>query len=257
MICLAREEFGSQVKLQRIEETFHRVSDHLRELTFTDGAGRTQTIKTTDEHPFWIVEQNKFVNAAELAIGTTVTGPHGEHQTLTATRREMYLSGVPVYNFRVAEFHTYFVGERPDDKPLLTHNACATKATKDADGRITKAESTVGRGDLGNGTGTTKAARNLAGAGDDAGHLIARVLGGRGGKNSGNILPMESGLNRGRVSAMERDIAGRLRTAAPGTTMDATVDITYPPSGGSRPWKFKYTFMFSDGRDPVTFEFEQ
>ena len=33
-LVLAREEYGSVVKLQRIEETFVRVSDHLRVLTF-------------------------------------------------------------------------------------------------------------------------------------------------------------------------------------------------------------------------------
>jgi len=76
-------------------------------------------------HP---TEQHKFVNAGELTTGTTVTGPHGEHQTLTATRREMYLNGVPVYNFRVAEYHTYFVGERPDDTPGAGAGATVTES---------------------------------------------------------------------------------------------------------------------------------
>jgi hypothetical protein len=60
-LVLARDEFGSTVELQRIELTFQRVSDHLRVLTFADSTGATQTIRTTNEHPFWIIEENQFV----------------------------------------------------------------------------------------------------------------------------------------------------------------------------------------------------
>ena len=35
----------------------------------------------------------------------------------------MHLFGIPVYNFRVAEFHTYFVSATADLSPLLVHNA--------------------------------------------------------------------------------------------------------------------------------------
>ncbi|MDB5342830.1 MAG: tandem-95 repeat protein [Schlesneria sp.] len=122
-LVLAREEFGSIVKLQQIEETFQRVSDHLRVLTFTDSSGATHTLKTTDEHPFWIGGQNRFVNASELELGDAVVGPLEEMQVLTGSSREMHLFGIPVYNFRVAEFHTYFVSATADFSPLLVHNA--------------------------------------------------------------------------------------------------------------------------------------
>ena len=122
-LVLAREEHGSTVKLQRIEETFLRISDHLRVLEFTSPDGGTQTIKTTDEHPFWSVERAAYVTAGELPVGTIVAGPNGELQTLTTTVREAHAKGVLVYNFRVAEYHTYFVAAKVDNPPLLVHNA--------------------------------------------------------------------------------------------------------------------------------------
>ena len=121
-LVLAREEYGPQVKLQRIEETFVRVSDHLRVLEFRDSAGRTQIIKTTDEHPFWSHDQARYILASELTIGTTVAGPNEEVQTLIASNHE-FDRGVLVYNFRVAEYQTYYVSETVDATPLLVHNA--------------------------------------------------------------------------------------------------------------------------------------
>ncbi len=122
-LVLAREEYGPQVKLQRIEETFVRVSDHLRVLEFRDATGRTQTIKTTDEHPFWSLDQARYVLASELSLGARVVGPNEETQTLIASNREEFDRGILVYNFRVAQYHTYYVSEAVDATPLLVHNA--------------------------------------------------------------------------------------------------------------------------------------
>jgi len=85
---LAREEYGSQIKRQRVEETFVRVSDHLRVLEFRDSAGSNQTIKTTDEHPIWSHDQAKYILANALAVGAKVIGPGGELQTLVEKQRE-------------------------------------------------------------------------------------------------------------------------------------------------------------------------
>ena len=122
-LVLAREEYGPQVKLQRIEETFVRVSDHLRILEFRDASGGTQTIKTTDEHPFWSHDRARYVLASELNLGAQVVGPNEEIQTLIASNREEFGRGILVYNFRVAEYNTYYVSEAVDATPLLVHNA--------------------------------------------------------------------------------------------------------------------------------------
>ena len=84
---------------------------------------RSQTIKTTDEHPFWSHDQARYVLASELALGAEVVGPNEEIQTLTASNREEFGRGNLVYNFRVSEYHTYYVSEEVDATPLLVHNA--------------------------------------------------------------------------------------------------------------------------------------
>ena len=96
-------------------------------LQFCDTAGRTQTIKTTDEHPFWSHDQARYVLASELSLGAKVVGPNEEVQTLIASNREEFDRGIVVYNFRVSEYHTYFVSEEIDAVPILVHNATYKK----------------------------------------------------------------------------------------------------------------------------------
>ena len=122
-LVLAREEYGSQIKQQRVEETFVRFSDHLRVLEFRDVAGSKQTIKTTDERPIWSHDQAKYILANALAVGANVIGPNGELQTLVDSRREEFAQGTRVYNFRVSEYQTYYVSGTVDALPFLVHNA--------------------------------------------------------------------------------------------------------------------------------------
>jgi len=81
---LARDEHGRTIARQRVVEKYVRSSDHLRILTFRSSSGVRQTIKTTNEHPFWVVNRQAFVNAAQLKVGDQVTGPNGEIQFLTS-----------------------------------------------------------------------------------------------------------------------------------------------------------------------------
>ena len=136
-LVLAREEYGSQIKRQRVEETFARVSDHLRVLEFRDAVGSNQTIKTTDEHPIWSHDQAKYILANALAVGANVIGPNGELQTLVDSRREEFTQGTPVYNFRVSEYQTYYVAQNIDGTPLLVHNArCGAGANSTNNGSL-------------------------------------------------------------------------------------------------------------------------
>jgi hypothetical protein len=130
-LVLAREEFGPGVELRRIENTFQRTSKTLIVLGFTDAHGTSHTIRTTDEHPFWIREQQAFVAARDLVPGMSVAGPNEERQTLQSVNRELYPDSIRVYNLNIGEFHTYFVAASKHDVPILVHNAgaageCAT-----------------------------------------------------------------------------------------------------------------------------------
>ena len=124
-LVLAKDGKTGRVEERRVVDVFRRTTDHLRILEFRDGNGAAQRLKTTDEHPFWVVAEEDFVAAGELQVGSEFVGPGGELQTLTATRREEHPEGLPVYNFEVEAAHTYFVSAHGlRAPPVLVHNAC-------------------------------------------------------------------------------------------------------------------------------------
>ena len=122
-LVLARDEHGTAIGLKPVKETYQRVSHHLRHLTFEAPDGTQQSLSTTDEHPFWSVTAEEFVEAGELIVGHSVTGPNGETQTLVNSNREEFPEGVPVFNFQVTDYHTYFVAASADKPVMLVHNA--------------------------------------------------------------------------------------------------------------------------------------
>lgn len=123
-VVLARDEFGDTIAQKKVTRVFRRMSDHLRLLTFEARDGTRQTIKTTDEHPFALADSLDFVPAGELAIGTEVPGPNGEIQNLVESLREEHPEGIPVFNFEVESFHTYFVSDQTKTNAILVHNRC-------------------------------------------------------------------------------------------------------------------------------------
>jgi hypothetical protein len=80
-------------------------------------------LKTTDDHPFWVVQVNDFKPAVELRPGDDFVGPDGEMQTLVSTRRDDHPNGAPVYNVETQDYHTYFVAAHGSRAPpVLVHN---------------------------------------------------------------------------------------------------------------------------------------
>ncbi|MDR3108507.1 MAG: hypothetical protein LBU65_02295, partial [Planctomycetaceae bacterium] len=135
---LAQDVETGEVSLKEVTDTFVRTSDHLRYLTTIDEEGDTQTIETTDGHPFWVVTDNPdlsraagdfvvengtilyhenlaitehgyYVEAKDLRVGDVFLGANGELTTLTGTERVEFPNGVTVYNFTVADNHNYYV----------------------------------------------------------------------------------------------------------------------------------------------------
>lgn len=122
-LVLARDEHGREIGYRPVKEVYRRTSRHLRHLTFKDAAGRQQQLQTTDEHPFWSVTRNQFIDAGKLRIDERFTSPDGRLQSLIDTRREERPDGVAVFNFQVEGYHTYFVHAAGHDQPILVHNA--------------------------------------------------------------------------------------------------------------------------------------
>ena len=130
-VVLARDEHGTEIGPRRVTQIFRRESDHLRLLTFEARDGTRQVIETTDEHPFACADSLDFIPAGQLPIGHQVPGPKGERQTLVASTREAHPEGIPVFNFEVEGFHTYFVSSQSRSQSLLVHNRCDYDVVRD------------------------------------------------------------------------------------------------------------------------------
>ncbi|MGN6548207.1 MAG: Hint domain-containing protein, partial [Aureliella sp.] len=124
-MVLARSEFdpNGPLELKRIEEKFVRTAA-VMELVV-----RGRSIKTTAEHPFYVAAQGKFVAAGELQAGDELVSHTGQLARIEAVSRLGEIT--TVYNVRVAEHHTYFVGGRTWDLSVWVHNA--TYALKASD----------------------------------------------------------------------------------------------------------------------------
>ena len=70
--------------------------------------GVTQTVDTTDSHPFYVQGQG-WVSADDLTADETLSTPDGQTATVVGTTTVAEPQGVLVYNFTVADDHTYFV----------------------------------------------------------------------------------------------------------------------------------------------------
>jgi hypothetical protein len=110
--------------LVMVDETFRRLSDHLRNVDIRDASGNSGVIRTTDEHPFFEKTRGRLA-ARDLRAGDVLMTRCGEPLTVVETHREEHPDGVPVFNFRVPGTHTYFV--RPKGwtgDAAWVHNVC-------------------------------------------------------------------------------------------------------------------------------------
>jgi hypothetical protein len=78
-----------------------------------------QAISTTAEHPFW-VRGKGWLPAGEMMVGDQLLGHDGRWSVLTG--KEDTGEYRTVYNLRVAECHTYFVGSQEWGFSVWAHN---------------------------------------------------------------------------------------------------------------------------------------
>ena len=80
-----------------------------------------ETIETTKEHPFWVEGQGwtkaKFLNDGDLLLDADGNSVIINKVEIVSLPKNQYTI---VYNFEVADFHTYYVA----DSYVLVHNAC-------------------------------------------------------------------------------------------------------------------------------------
>ncbi len=80
-----------------------------------------RSIKTTAEHPFFVAGQNEFVPAGELHVGDLLISHDDQLIEVTEVRSTDEVT--TVYNLRVADHHTYFVGGTIWAFDVWVHNA--------------------------------------------------------------------------------------------------------------------------------------
>lgn len=106
------EEGTGKMALKRVVANMHKQSDALVEIQVGN-----EKILTTPEHPFWVNGQWK--EAGELEKGDELLRTDGIKTPILSISHRTEES-TEVYNFEVAEWHTYFVGFWM----WLVHNAC-------------------------------------------------------------------------------------------------------------------------------------
>ena len=84
-----------------------------------------EEIKTTDEHPFWVVGKG-WTGASHLKSGDILKLENGKKVKVDEVWIEKLITPVKVYNFEVADWHTYYVS----DAGVLVHNKCVKVASK-------------------------------------------------------------------------------------------------------------------------------
>ena len=123
----AFDEFTGTKDLKLVYNTTVKELNHLDKLVIG-----SDTIYTTDDHPFWVSDSWK--KAGELECGDTLTLRNGEYALLSY--KERIDTTVIVYNFAVEDYHSYYVGEHG----VLVHNnnGCSAAITKKTAAEIAK-----------------------------------------------------------------------------------------------------------------------
>ncbi|MBR1811010.1 MAG: hypothetical protein IJ766_05085, partial [Clostridia bacterium] len=117
-LVYATDPDTGETALKEVLQTFVRESSELVHVT-VDG----EEIICTNEHPFYSPKKG-WTAACELRAGDILVTVNGEYVTVEKIQHEILENSIKVYNFEVADFHTYFVAETG----ILVHNDCRPKS---------------------------------------------------------------------------------------------------------------------------------
>ena len=110
----AWEETTDTVALKQVVETYVNETDELVHI-FVNG----EEIVATPEHPFYSPVKG-WTDAVHLRAGDILVLVNGEYVVVEKVQHELLENPVKVYNFQVADYHTYYVAE----SGVLMHNEC-------------------------------------------------------------------------------------------------------------------------------------
>ena len=101
-------------ELKEVTRTFVNETDELVHVHIDN-----DVISATPEHPFY-VKNAGWIKAGNLRAGDILVLQNGGHLIVEKIEHEILENLVLVYNFEVADYHTYYVG----DSSVLVHNEC-------------------------------------------------------------------------------------------------------------------------------------
>ena len=108
------DQGSGEMEEKQIEEVFVNETNEIVHVRYGD-----TEVNATPTHPFYVAEKG-WVCAVHLRAGDRLQLVNGEYVTVEQVQHEILESPVKVYNFRVADNHTYYVGH---DNAVLVHNA--------------------------------------------------------------------------------------------------------------------------------------
>jgi len=103
-----------EVEFKEVLDTFIREVDKLIILELENG----DKIETTEEHPFWVVGENDYIEARKLRINDELLLVNQQKVKVRDFKIRILSRVIKVYNFEVEGNHNYFVGSG-----VLVHNA--------------------------------------------------------------------------------------------------------------------------------------
>ncbi|MEO3752480.1 polymorphic toxin-type HINT domain-containing protein [Streptomyces sp. B6B3] len=111
-------ETGETIPRTVTAELLNTGTKQLTTVTLTTEDGATETLTSTDEHPYWTPDTQTWTNAESLNPGDHLTTPDGTQATVTTVQN--HTQPATVHNLTIQDTHTYYVVA--DDTPVLVHN---------------------------------------------------------------------------------------------------------------------------------------
>ncbi len=107
-LVAAKDEKTGEVAWKPVVHLFRSKDKPILDLALVGSDGEVDIIEATAEHPFW-VEGKGWVQTSALAANDEIEAIEGEDLVVQSVMQRP--GAFPAYNFEVADFHTYFVGE--------------------------------------------------------------------------------------------------------------------------------------------------
>ncbi|MFJ2703476.1 polymorphic toxin-type HINT domain-containing protein [Streptomyces sp. NPDC087428] len=115
---VATDPVTGRTVVRPVTRTFRTTDDkHFTVLSVKTGV-RTERLTATDTHPFWLMNQGRWVDAGDITAGAALRTPTGHAMPVTAVRH--YTQRQTTYDLTVDEIHAYYVGAGREN--ALVHN---------------------------------------------------------------------------------------------------------------------------------------